>query len=1039
MLLVCKELMFFQLIRVHEKTSEFIHPTNKELDSARCSSFGRCEVNCSLEATPWNICLYRKAKPYSIIRNNTHPAKEINITAGQLIMLQDTNNVAHVSLSVDPSNLGNVETAEVVLVPELQALLESAAFCSDLVHSGNVGTSSLWLVEKAVVFQGGDVHLRNDLVTLKYLNSNLFMKMDGTGRVRAVRGRENAGLFTFRLVNAKSGSDENSKLYSDSEVVLESEGLWIGLQDNSGDDSKASKTRETFSKVRNPTVKHAHKNLAAKTERSSAISLNIRMYNNASNVGSFSTKSLQLNVHVGVAATSLLRGFQNSSKVFSSGIPNSFELGLYIQSLFLAFSSLNDFLLQPTSNDKAQNASHDRLKLLFMLDPIRAIDRMARQSMLCEQGFLDALLDVIELTASDIYDHPALAVTKISNIYDHKKLRVQPQRKASITERKSLLGNVDAIISASGDVPPRLTPIQTTSPLEESKVGEKSGALFSHTTEKKDLEDSEETSLSRKIANSCLQCLLKCLEGNSANQLYISDRILVILNQVRKKQNLAILCLQELLHNNISILQTKIRSQEIDVLIEIMFDIPMDPSLLSLIRRTLTSPRGVDATQRMVTYSFFGRVDPSVSISNAGGRHGQIVRKTMMRTSALIKESETDSTGMAPISDDLARSGRQLIVYVYLDKSKLVPYYWSNTAIYTPKSDGKDGDSSEILMDFNTYNSLYSKGLPDVWVSWAAKDECSMLSLFGCHEKVPLTLLCDDWVAAKKYLSGGVSTVSTKPLSIASTLVPRSPSSAKTSSSKRQNIFFSSQVQRLVMQSATPALQKQRHLLKKQIGDYFITQLYLLADLCLDRNYVAIGIIQRHFTYEMLLTIVKREEIPNQFKAAASRLIRCLFVDREPQTAANFPRFIRSIVKRNPSSGEGNAEFFENNYPYKFSLLQQIISEYLEIGLSAAAFDELSAEMLGLLETLFHFGFYTTPQQIQNVLKPLNLLLENHDTVGKELRSDDTTKETVAIHQKIFNVRKICNFLYSYFGVRKIIPIEKGNLTQFSSLIKLFS
>lgn len=82
---------------------------------------------------------------------------------------------------------------------------------------------------------------------------------------------------------------------------------------------------------------------------------------------------------------------------------------------------------------------------------------------------------------------------------------------------------------------------------------------------------------------------------------------------------------------------------------------------------------------------------------------------------------------------------------------------------------------------------------------------------------------------------------------------------------------------------ATPQMSQRYPIDRKiQIAEYFIAQLYLTSDLCLDRNYVAIGLLENVFPYEVLLSIVGNNTIPNRFKAPAYRLIRCLFVDREP-------------------------------------------------------------------------------------------------------------------------------------------------------------
>ena len=79
-----------------------------------------------------------------------------------------------------------------------------------------------------------------------------------------------------------------------------------------------------------------------------------------------------------------------------------------------------------------------------------------------------------------------------------------------------------------------------------------------------------------------------------------------------------------------------------------------------------------------------------------------------------------------------------------------------------------------------------------------------------------------------------------------------------------------------------------------QSSEYLLSQLHLVADLCLDRNYVAIRIMEKCYPYDMLISILHMDDVAPHFKAHICRILRCLWIDREPQIAAVFPRLIRS-------------------------------------------------------------------------------------------------------------------------------------------------
>ena len=1037
------------MIRIHEKPTEYIHATNRELNLSRCGQFTKEEVNCSLDPSSWILNLYRKAQVAPPPRQIMPPASAETISAGQLIVLQDPNNLAFVT--VEFSQRDSIAVAEVALVPDLQAKFGNTLTSKD---NAIVGTPYLWLVEKATVSDGGGISLRDDLVTLKHVNSNLYMKMDEVGVLVAVLGRENAGKFEFRPSSLNGSSySENLRLVSGNEVIFSCEGLWVSIKGNVSDaksaPSNTTTNTTTTALLNKPDSKRLiYKKFELKKERSDAVALIVRAFYNCERHNVVSNKSLQLtssNVHVGVIATNLLRRFHAASQKFLSGVANQYELHLHIQAVFNLFSNLSHFLSSAADRTKLKNsldASSDELKWKFLFDPVMFSDVTIRQTMMREQGFLDVLLDIIVLTESNLYDNAVLAeVAKALHFNDHKRIQAHHQR-SHIADRKTTLcggggggGGGDDGIHGGDSLQRKLSTITSLSSKQKgTAVGESkmtnheksmysSSELLSDQSEVRGISEpsnstSEAKSLSHTIAARCLQCLLKCIEGNSANRLYISDFILIILTQIKKKQNLAVLCLQELLHNNLSILQTKIRRQEIDILIEIMQDMPMDANILQLIQRTLTSPSGVDATQRMVTYALFGR--PVTSGHSEITSSPKEIRKNSIRMRKAIAKSTL--TKSAPDFDFeqpgnvMTRSGesdwiaskqpqlqqqpqQQLIIKLHLDKSKVTPCEWLNADIYTPLSENKGEDFSQELMDHTLHSALHLKGLPEVWLSWdTSKVEYSMLNLFGCHEKVPLSLLCDEWKSAglEKVAENPVRR-SQRPKSPARYMT-KSPSTSTGSANKRfmgegrQHMYLSHEdsadISSQVMSPSNAPLMKQHSILRKQVGDYFIAQLYVIADLCLDRNYVAIGIVQRQFSYEALLTILKSDGIPNEFKAEACRLLRCLFIDREPQTKANFPRYIRSIVKKDIASAtvssEISTEVFGNNYPFKFSLLQQLMSEYLQKGLNTASLDVLSTEMTGLLEMLFHFGFYINPSQIQVVLLPLNNLLESYQNISRK-------------------------------------------------------
>eukprot|EP01040_Poterioochromonas_malhamensis_P021293 gene21293-25656_t len=113
-----------------------------------------------------------------------------------------------------------------------------------------------------------------------------------------------------------------------------------------------------------------------------------------------------------------------------------------------------------------------------------------------------------------------------------------------------------------------------------------------------------DVSVSKQLAQKCLKVILCLLVDNMTNQLHCADRFPTLLSQVRD-QRLAVLCVEEMLKENRSILQTKVREREINIFVDLLKSSEMSVTFLRLLKSTCSCPMGVDATQRMVTQALF--------------------------------------------------------------------------------------------------------------------------------------------------------------------------------------------------------------------------------------------------------------------------------------------------------------------------------------------------------------------------------------------------------------------------------------------------
>jgi hypothetical protein len=114
--------------------------------------------------------------------------------------------------------------------------------------------------------------------------------------------------------------------------------------------------------------------------------------------------------------------------------------------------------------------------------------------------------------------------------------------------------------------------------------------------------------ISHDISVVCLKTLLAIIEDNHSNQMFIADKFPIILHQI-KDHALAVTCVQEMLHDNLQMLQTKVREREIAIFLDLLEESEMNITLLQLLRSTCSCPMGVDSTQRMIATALLGSND----------------------------------------------------------------------------------------------------------------------------------------------------------------------------------------------------------------------------------------------------------------------------------------------------------------------------------------------------------------------------------------------------------------------------------------------
>lgn len=155
---------------------------------------------------------------------------------------------------------------------------------------------------------------------------------------------------------------------------------------------------------------------------------------------------------------------------------------------------------------------------------------------------------------------------------------------------------------------------------------------------------------------------------------------------------------------------------------------------------------------------------------------------------------------------------------------------------------------------------------------------------------------------------------------------------------------------------------------RRIVQDYFISQIYLDAEMCLDRNYCAMQILETQFPYDLCLSMLMDRDLPARLKAAVMTLMCSLYVDSDPQTKLLVPQLSRgwdSIDETQPYVLPRPSE------PHTFKLLQDILATSIE-GLDQNKLnDDYTFAQMKMLLYLVKFRFYSSSKEIHDLIVPL--------------------------------------------------------------------
>ena len=134
----------------------------------------------------------------------------------------------------------------------------------------------------------------------------------------------------------------------------------------------------------------------------------------------------------------------------------------------------------------------------------------------------------------------------------------------------------------------------------------------------------------------------------------------------------------------------------------------------------------------------------------------------------------------------------------------------------------------------------------------------------------------------------------------------------------------------------------------------------LAAEVCLDRNYIAMGMCVEAYPFELLLGILKTDDVAESLRAAVVRLVMCLYVDADPQANLRIPCLTRRWDEVTPKGEKILMPSVDKVNLYDFFLLQDYVWEHMNEMQGHASWEgsELKQGLMAVLLKLVQFRYY---------------------------------------------------------------------------------
>ncbi|GMI18313.1 hypothetical protein TrLO_g8656, partial [Triparma laevis f. longispina] len=423
-------------------------------------------------------------------------------------------------------------------------------------------------------------------------------------------------------------------------------------------------------------------------------------------------------------------------------------------------------------------------------------------------------------------------------------------------------------------------------------------------------------SVIENVGKACFWLIFCSMYENDKNQMHIANNLAIILRHV-STSTLATRCVVEMLGSNMELQEEKVTAKEIKIFVSMISKSKMNANYLNLLRATCNcNGEGVDGNQGLVVELFMQK-KANLTI--------QLLTDTVERKECQWKEVPAFEADASTDGFELKEKGIPAITVKWHETFKdFSPIHLYAKSVVPLK------EVVEILGDDEIVEAVRKKG-------GNAADMIEEATRSNGDSSAPPVRGARSSIRGMRPTQGNRNFRKTG----------------------KQGTFGTSAGDLSMIQ-----------LRKLMVAEYFVSQIYLFAETCLDRNYISMQHLEEQLPYSMLLSIVRDDLLPDEFRAAVTRLMNCLYVDAYPQNMVRLPTLTRIWSKIDPDAPTP-LPAVEASRDKKFAFLQEAITEHLESLIDGAEWNIFTRRLMESLMLLVKFRFYTTSAQVQYIVNPL--------------------------------------------------------------------